>query len=1852
MSNLVDKRVVEMDFDNSKFETGVKQSISSIDKLKSNLDFSGISNSLNKNFANVNTSILSGAVDTVTNRFSAMEIVAISAIANITNRVINLGIQMVKSLSVDNIAAGWYKYEENVKSVGTLLSQNGNTVEGVNASLSKLMWFTDQTSYSYTDMVSNISKFTAAGQNLEDSVQAMMGIANWAALSGQNASVASRAMYQLSQAMGQGVIKLQDWKSIQNANMDTQEFRQQVLDTAVAMGYLNKTIDGNYLTTEKAAKAGLSFNKNQFTTTLSDGGWFTSDVLMKTLSKYSSAVDQLYSDVNDPDKNLSTAAEAIEAYEKSIKESGDKTAEFGLKAFRAAQEARTFTDSINATKDAVSSGWLSTFDKIFGSYDEAKKLWTDLADELWEIFASGGDRRNQILTAWKDLGGRNDIFANEEDNVGAFWNLFYALTSITNAIKDAWHDIFNFGETVKEAGNNVKSLTGKFKEFTAKLRLSEDTLNDLKNIFKGAFSILKAFVKILKSVFSGLNPLMDIIFKNAGFILKFIGDLGSKTANLISTTTIFDSISISIANILNVLINFVKSLNIIENFKLKALELFRIFKTFGGTTENFSKILSGLKASLDIVLRFLLALYAPIKEYLLPIFNSLGNSLSDLMAKYSGVLVKLLAYVGDCIVRFNEYTKVNKTFQNGIIKIVDFIKTIPSRLSGLIPFFEKVKHVLISIFDIIKRIPSATSSFINQVTGKSVGEVFQALADKIKFAVSTIGKAIGEFGHIDTSGIQNFDKETTDKLSPLVSLFEGIKKLFEGLWSVLKAIAPILGQLIGLVGDALKYIGNVLTSTFTGKDSLFTIKELFSGAFWVGTIYYANYLLTAFTSWTKSFKEVVEGVASVLDSKAMMQYAEALKTFAIGILLIVASLVLLASIEAEKLTKALSVMGIILAGIMGMMKILASMFSVSSGGFKDVIKNIATMSSTARAMQAAAMAMIGIAGAALLLTISVKLLSEIDRNKSITGLMTLTIILAELVLVSKIVSQQEKSMKKGIKGMVSLSVAVLLLSVSLSKIAKMDTYSIKRGLIGLSGIVALCVIFAKATSDTKKAITTATAMTIFSTAMIIVSVALKRISSMSWEEIGKGLTGLLAVTAIMTLLAVFSKYLSGAILVALGMVAMGIAFAEMAIIMKFLGSMSWEGIKKACVSMVAIVGIMAGIAVLSKIMKRSILVASSMLIIGASFLEMALAMKMLGSMSWESLLKAVIALVGITTIMAGISKLFGLRDSIILISFGGALIVLSTGLITLAIALGILGNLSLVTIGKGLLVLVGALAILGLTAALLTKFTPAILALSLAFGVFGVGALALSVGLSLLVASISTLGSVLLEALIDICEALIAAGPKIAKALEVMLDSLLRALIGTVDKVFELMDTLLANLLNLLITRGPDLINTVLMILVTLLVKLEEYFPTICETLISMVSTLLTALRDNISGIVNIVLEVVIGILDALTNKLPEIATTLGNLVISLIDSLVQMIIDLVPRLVTAAFNLVLGLIEGLGQAIEDNTARIREVMISFGNHLINAFKNLFGINSPSTLFMQFGGFIVQGLINGIKESISKAVEIVKKLWQIITSTISSWFKTALNCGKKVMTNFGNGMKSMYSSVKSSITNWWSGVTDWFKGTWNTMKSTGAHLMEGLKNGITNAWNSVKNGVTSIGENISNWWCDLWGIHSPSRVFAGYGKYMMMGLAEGLGDSVDFVDNSIDEIGNQTTKSMSTVISKISSLLDNGMEEQLIIRPVMDLTDIQNGTNQIYGMFDDVNHYSISGSNALAEKVARGMSIKSQEQKITDSKVSTKTNDSVMTSGNILNTFNITGDNPKAIAEEVSKIIQKQIDRRHAKWAQ
>lgn len=486
MSSSIDQRIVEMQFDNAQFEKGISTSLKSIDNLEKGLKLDGASKgleSVSKAANSMDFSGLQGGIYAVQQKFSALEVIGITALQRITNAAISTGESLVKSLSIDQISAGFEKFGSKTSSVATLVAQ-GNELERVNEQLDRLNWFTDETSYSFTDMVANIAKFTASGKGLEESVTAMEGIANWAALSGQNATTASRAMYQLSQAMGAGIMRKEDYKSIQNASMDTDEFRQKCLDAGVALGKLKKNADDTY--TSLVNNKG-SFTKSQFAEHLTDDAWFTSDVMMSVFQTYSSAVDQIY---DYADEKGITASQAIS-------ELGDTVDSFGLKAFKAAQEARTWGDAVDSVKDAVSTGWMNTFELIFGNQEEATQLWTDLANAMYDVFAGGAEARNEMLKEWKESGGRDDL-------IQSFWNIWDAVSKVSSSIKEAFGEIF-----APMTSGKLLSMTENLKNFTESLIMSDDTANKLKRTFKGVFAVFDIFKKVLGTVGDAIAKLLD-----------------------------------------------------------------------------------------------------------------------------------------------------------------------------------------------------------------------------------------------------------------------------------------------------------------------------------------------------------------------------------------------------------------------------------------------------------------------------------------------------------------------------------------------------------------------------------------------------------------------------------------------------------------------------------------------------------------------------------------------------------------------------------------------------------------------------------------------------------------------------------------------------------------------------------------------------------------------------------------------------------------------------------------------------------------------------------------------------------------------------------------------------------------------------------------------------------------------------------------------------------------------------------------------------------------------------------------------------------------------------------------------
>lgn len=511
MSTTIDERVVQMQFDNKDFEKGVSATLQSIDKLEQALKFEGSSKGieeLQKSFNNFDTKIAGSQIETLAKKFNDLGIIGTTVLTKIASKAVDAGEKIFKALTVDNIKAGWNKFAEDTRNIGTIIAQ-GFSMADTEEEMKRLMFFTDETSYSYTDMVNNISKFTAAGKDLHDSVDAMQGIALWAASAGVNAQKASAAMYQLSQAIG-GYMRKEDWKSMQTLNMDTKEFRQVALDAGVAMGRLTKTADGMYqsVLNPKAGK----FNINQFVDHLTQDKWFDSEVQMAVYQRYNEAVQAIYDYVQ---KHNVSALEAMKALENEL----DPLA---LKWFKSAQEARTFGDAIEYVKEALATGWMNTFKIIFGNYKDATKLWSNLAEVLYEVIVRHGEVRNSILEIWKAIGGREYLLM-------AFSEAFKTLSSVLSPAKDALASFFPLLDEstgLKQWAIALKDVTEKVLDFFVSMRLSDSATKALTDVFRGLFTIVKMAGSALATFIHIISPLGKPLNIIAGYILQLAAYFG------------------------------------------------------------------------------------------------------------------------------------------------------------------------------------------------------------------------------------------------------------------------------------------------------------------------------------------------------------------------------------------------------------------------------------------------------------------------------------------------------------------------------------------------------------------------------------------------------------------------------------------------------------------------------------------------------------------------------------------------------------------------------------------------------------------------------------------------------------------------------------------------------------------------------------------------------------------------------------------------------------------------------------------------------------------------------------------------------------------------------------------------------------------------------------------------------------------------------------------------------------------------------------------------------------------------------------------------------------------------------
>jgi tape measure domain-containing protein len=521
----IDERIVRMKFDNAQFSQGASSTLKMLDQLKAALKFEGAANGLNEASAAVGRFSTAGAQEQVSGlsqKFSALQVAAITALANITSKAVDAGLSLAKSLTLEPIMSGFHEYETNLNSIQTILANTGlkgaEGLQKVNSALDELNHYADQTIYNFSEMARNIGTFTAAGVTLDVASNAIKGIANLAAVSGSNAEQASSAMYQLSQAISAGKVTLEDWNSVVNAGMGGKVFQDALMDTARVHG----------VAVDKIVKDEGSFRLSL------QKGWLTSNILTETLSKFTGdlTADQL--------KSMGYNQQQIAGI-----------LEMGKTAVDAATKVKTMTQLIDTLREAVGSGWAKTWQIVFGDFDEAKGLFTEVNNVLGGMIQKSAEARNNLLQGWKDLGGRQAL-------IDGISNAFKALMSILTPIKDAFRDIFP-----ATTAQQLYNMTTAFRDFMQKLILGSETADNLRRTFAGFFAILGIGWELLKAGVKFIFDLLGALTSGSGGFLKFTGNIGDFLVALhkaIKDGDAFGKIFGVLGKILQVPINLLKAL--------------------------------------------------------------------------------------------------------------------------------------------------------------------------------------------------------------------------------------------------------------------------------------------------------------------------------------------------------------------------------------------------------------------------------------------------------------------------------------------------------------------------------------------------------------------------------------------------------------------------------------------------------------------------------------------------------------------------------------------------------------------------------------------------------------------------------------------------------------------------------------------------------------------------------------------------------------------------------------------------------------------------------------------------------------------------------------------------------------------------------------------------------------------------------------------------------------------------------------------------------------------------------------------------------------------------------------------
>lgn len=1918
MSDELDKQVVKMEFDNSKFEKNVKQTRKSIDELNKQLEFKEGQEGIIK----------------VEKSFSHLEMVTFSIINRITNKILDLGITMTKSLSIDNISAGWSKFGQKTIAVATLSAQAikvaGKELDNydekmgaINDQIDKLNFFSDETSYSFNDMIDNVGKFTAAGRGLDESVSAMMGIANWAALSGQNASVASRAMYQLAQALGKGYVQLIDWKSIQTANMDTQEFRKTALETAVSLGELTKEAN-NYI-----SKTGKKFTQDQFTESL-NSKWFTNNVLLKSLEKYSSAVEKVYELSSE---NGLTATETMERY-------GDQLDAFGLKAFRAAQEARTFSDAIVSVKDAVSTGWMTTSEKIFGQYDDARKLWTELANELYDVFAEGGNFRNEILGLWNDLGGRNNVFGEHgSSNQGAFWNIYDSILAVKNVIRQAWSGVFDIS-SFTSATDRANDIATKLKVITTQMQNVTKKIKDyftenvrVRAILQGTFNVIKIGIQVIQGVRYALDPIVSLAKNLVGYIFDKVAAFGLNLSKIQGTSNGIAYVATKINNILNSIIEAINPEGILDGFFnllskiFKAISDLHPLEKFESAIKSLFSVFSGGSAS-------------GISGF----FNTISNGISKLVGVLGGSVSGIAS-------------------SNVLNPLVILFEGLSSFIRGLLSIVQPLISILGNVFNfigtILQFIGKIMTNVISVFNGKEVSNFVKTLL--------TIAAVLGPILAI-VIAVYNITYAIIGVLKPISYIFTAIGDTIYsiGVSMKTKAIATLveaIGTMLLMIAISAAIIANIPTAGFMKALVALSVTIVFIGglaAFLFSLVKQETSLegLKGRLQNAQTLIQVIKMISSI--GKAMLMLAVALKIVSSidtkKLLISMASIIILMGAifgmvvgfnkllktklefkNVDKLIKSInwSVLSLAVAlkiisttdpskvetSIAAIIILMGAMFGLMVA-FNNLLKTKLKFGGAGKIFNGLSTALIG-AAVALKIVASIKNIGAVWSSVGAL-VVVMSSFMALMVLINKLGGLVTLKTLGAVAGMIGLAAALIVLSIGLSSLAiaisQMNNINLSSLGKAIIAIIAIKTFAKQGLYGSAKMMIFGAALIAFSIGLSILVGALNLLAGLNIGDISKRLFLLMLVTKSFAKAGIIKSVKIALFGIALSSLGVGLRLLSDALLQmqnvnlgsigKFLATMLIINLyaKKSILGSVKLVLLSAAMLALSiglsmfatSLAELETLSGSSLLILVGIFtvlgllstidlslsnlLELALVMvplaggisllalslKLFEGVSIDSVIKGLLVLVVALATLALVSNILkNTKDQMIgMVVIATTLAVLAGGIALLAVSLRLFERVSFDSVLKGLLAMIVALTTLALIAKFLITSTQQMVGMA----VIGASLIILSAGLMVMALALQQLESVSWSSLAK--GGVMLAGAillLVATSLILGPGTILVLALGAAVMMLGAGMLMAAQAMVIFTSALPGFTDTIIQNANSIKEALTSLFTAIGEALLNM----LNWVKENIGPLANALIDIVVGILDVVITRLDEIVTKISEIVIIvietlfnnlgpilgvLLDKIYDFIVMLIPKITEIALGLTGVMVQSLlviiasiislaitslgtlGKLILNFLAGILLVTLNVASGMTNILIEFFRTIVANAFYalakaLEFAVVDIPRYLGGVLKKVGGAI--LKELGKMLQGTkLNDWFgwgdslvKEGEKMQKAANSIFdpallrGDSIVKELDKARSNISSTVGKITDNVK---KDMTDGVSEINNALVGSLSTLKDTGRAGGENAGDATAQGFADTLGIRSPSRVFAQLGLYVVQGLSNGLSDNTNVIKDSAVDMMNDT-------INAAKNVIDGNIDDDLVIRPIMDLSSVESGVSDITSLMSNVSGARVSVASSLASGISKnnGRTVGSAE---------IQNGTTINNAGDTYSpVFNITSNNPQAVAEEVDVRMQR-----------